>query len=102
VRNYGPADPPMSALVQGAYHNEWADMNHARVHEFDVRRNYIMPSDTRASLGHQLGASVAQRKSETELRSSWKMSKFTKVQPRVTQYMKSSSSGGGPDVEKFS
>ena len=100
MRNYGPADPPIASLVQGAYHQEWADMNHARAQEFDVRRNYIMPSDTRASLGHQLGAS-AQGKSESGLRSSWKMSKFTKVQPRVTQYMNGSSSGGVADVEKI-
>lgn len=77
-------------------------MNHARAHEFDVRRNYIIPSDTRASLGHKLGAAAHREKVEgAESRGSWKMSKFAKVQSKVAQNMSGSGAGGAVDVEKF-
>jgi hypothetical protein len=30
VRNFGPSEPPVKGLVQGAYSHAWVDMNLAR------------------------------------------------------------------------
>jgi hypothetical protein len=55
IRACGPADPPIKALVQGAYTHDWVDFNAARSSEFDPRTKYIQPRDTKATQVRQGG-----------------------------------------------
>lgn len=87
VRSYGPIEPPVKHLVQGAYQDAWVLENLQKEASGGGQRQsqYIPPAPTRAVLGHSIGALRYLQPPNTE--EPWKMSKFKTVGPKVTQYM---------------
>lgn len=84
VRTFGPSDPPVKYLVQGAYYDEWVGKNLEKEATTSRERPYIPPAPTRAAMGHSFGASrYLQPPAEQEL---WKMPKFKSVGPKVTAF----------------
>jgi hypothetical protein len=77
--------------VQGAYQHEWVYQNLERTGSgggqggSPTRGARREAPATRATLGHALGAQAVLAGPPPE--ATWKMSKFDKVAPRVTQYM---------------
>eukprot|EP00201_Polytomella_parva_P016262 CAMPEP_0175054542 /NCGR_PEP_ID=MMETSP0052_2-20121109/9563_1 /TAXON_ID=51329 ORGANISM="Polytomella parva, Strain SAG 63-3" /NCGR_SAMPLE_ID=MMETSP0052_2 /ASSEMBLY_ACC=CAM_ASM_000194 /LENGTH=241 /DNA_ID=CAMNT_0016319249 /DNA_START=47 /DNA_END=772 /DNA_ORIENTATION=+ len=81
IRTHGPAEPPLKYLVQGAYQDDWVNMNMQRDLMASKERPYIPPVPTKAALGHSSGASkYINPPTETE---PWKMTKFRNVDSRV-------------------
>ncbi|GFR52251.1 hypothetical protein Agub_g14785 [Astrephomene gubernaculifera] len=85
IRSFGPEEPPVKYLVQGAYQDEWVRKNlEAEAAGGSRQRPYIPPQPTKAVLGHSYGASRYLNPPSDE--EPWKMSKFKAVGPKVTQY----------------
>ncbi|KAG2448704.1 hypothetical protein HYH02_006060 [Chlamydomonas schloesseri] len=94
VRSFGPEEPPVKYLVQGAYQDEWVRKQlEAEAAGGGRGRPYIPPAPTKAVLGHSYGASRYLQPPNNE--EPWKMSKFKTVGPKVTQYSGGSVRGSG-------
>mmetsp|Transcript_12688 Transcript_12688/g.27485 ORF Transcript_12688/g.27485 Transcript_12688/m.27485 type:complete len:295 (-) Transcript_12688:866-1750(-) len=90
VRTFGPEEPPMKYLVQGAYQDEWVRSNMAKA-DGTGKHGYIPPVPTRAAVGHAIGAQKYLRSDHAH--EEWKMSKFKTVPSKVTQYFGSGGAG---------
>lgn len=107
ARYNGPIEPPIKHLIQGAYTHEFVHMNARRgmtsTNAADYVRKPIKPATTRAAEGHKYGATKKYLLPEIAASTSpgggddgmWKMTKFKKVGPVVTQYMGGVTSPGG-------
>mmetsp|Transcript_15072 Transcript_15072/g.49437 ORF Transcript_15072/g.49437 Transcript_15072/m.49437 type:complete len:226 (+) Transcript_15072:24-701(+) len=71
--------PDIKAVVQGSFMMDWVKMNEGRQDEFNKLRQKPVPKPTKASAGH---ASATKTVAE-EPKAAFKMSKFSKVPPRV-------------------
>lgn len=78
IRSFGPEEPPVKYLVQGAYQDEWVRKNlEVEVSGGSRQRPYIPPQPTKAALGHSLGAArYLQPPNDDE---PWKINKFKTV-----------------------